>query len=276
MKIFVNGCSHTALTNTEIIKVGNRKKISTRLIEKPSWSLGVKDYFNIKQLISYNCPLPFDAYDRTNEILPYGNHLLGSYVNINSNQNLSKHGNYIDYKKPFLVSYAADGKGNDSILFDTVYFLNEMEKNKVTIDYVVIQFSGPSRRLVSTSTDDFAFASPHDNTKYGLNFEPSASYATLKIMYILQNILNNKKIKYRFLNYFPLDDKMKNIKLLDEIDLDKFIQYKDNHVLFDGWINSIIEDGLSIDPQGHPNDELREIISNKVIDSINSDFKKIL
>ena len=65
------------------------------------------------------------------------------------------------------------------------------------------------------------------------------------------------------MNYFKLDNKIqKKNYTFDELDLSKFISYKDKHPLFDGWLDSMVSDNLSRDSEGHPSNKGYELISD--------------
>lgn len=157
---------------------------------------------------------------------------------------------------------------------DTISTLYNFKKLNIKLDFVVVQWSGPSRRLISGAPKIepqdgiYRFANPHEYYEFGLNLEPSGSWITLNNMMILQNYFKDNNINYTFLNYFPLDKSLSNSFAFKELDLSKFLVYKNNHPIFDGWIDSILKDKLSIDDHGHPNDKLQEMISSMVVDRI--------
>ena len=82
-------------------------------------------------------------------------------------------------------------------------------------------------------------------------------------MVILQDYLKKGGYDYYFLNYFPLNGLIKEETIYNELDLSKFISYKDTHPIFDGWIDNIKKDGLAVDEDGHPNVDLMKIISDE-------------
>lgn len=181
-------------------------------------------------------------------------------------------------KNDMILSIASDGKGNDSILMNTLSTLRYYKNNNIKIDYVLVQWSGPSRRLVSTDKEDLTYSTPYENYEYGVNFEPSASSITLNYMVILQEYLKENNINYNFLNYFPLDKKIENLipELYEELDVDKFLQYKTHHPIWGGWIEHIKNDKLAIDEQGHPGLKLQKIIGDLVYEKIIKYNSKII
>ena len=253
MKILVNGCSHSACTRTHIANIKN-KLVLLPETTRPSWVTNLSEDLNIKNLYSMMTPLFSKSWDGFGDDLK-------SYLEINSNE--------------FIVTLAEDGKGNDSIFMDTISTLYNFKKLNIKLDFVIVQWSGPSRKLISGAPkmepDDgiYRYANPHEYYEFGLNLEPAGSWITLNNMMILQNYLKDNNINYTFLNYFPLDSSLEDSFAFKELDLSKFLVYKNNHPIFDGWIESIKKDNLSIDKDGHPNEELQKIISDKVIKRVN-------
>lgn len=251
MKILVNGCSHSACGPTNIATISNR--LVPVQDSRKSWVTKLSSDLNLKNLYSIKQPLFSKSWDGFGDDLK-------SYLEISSSK--------------FIVTLAEDGKGNDSIFMDTISTLYNFKKLNIKLDFVVVQWSGPSRRLISGAPKIepqdgiYRFANPHEYYEFGLNLEPSGSWITLNNMVILQNYFKDNNINYTFLNYFPLDRSLSNSFAFKELDLSKFLVYKNNHPIFDGWIDSILKDKLSIDPQGHPNDKLQKMISSMVVDRI--------
>jgi hypothetical protein len=263
MKIFINGCSHTAI---DYICWYDRKK---QLIHQPrnrkSWITFTKEKLNIPNLAStYTNPA-----GNPNKLEKLG---LEEASSLDWRECIKVYGN-----KPHIISLATDGKGNDSILFDSLNYLRYCKRENIKLDYVCIQWSGPGRRLVTTDMEDLDFANPHENYQFGTNLEPGGSFHTLNYMVILQNYLKENNINYNFINYFPLDRRVIDIdkKLYTELDKTKFLSYKKYHPIVEGWLPNILKDGLATDTFGHPNEELMEIIADKVVKNIVKYKKKI-
>jgi hypothetical protein len=263
MKIFINGCSHTAI---DYICWYNRKK---QLIHQPqnrkSWITFAKEKLDIPNLAStYTNPA-----GNPENLKKLG---LGEDASLDWRECIKVYGN-----TPHIISLATDGKGNDSILFDSLNYLRYCKRENIKLDYVCIQWSGPGRRLVTTDVKDLDFANPHENYQFGTNLEPGGSFHTLNYMVILQNYLKENNINYNFINYFPLDRRVIDIdkKLYRELDKTKFLSYKKYHPIVEGWLPNILKDGLAIDTDGHPNEELMEIIADKVVKNIVKYNKKI-
>jgi len=252
MKVLVNGCSHSKLGYSTFIHVeGERILIEPPKKYNPSWQRYLAKKLNLKKFLGINTnykPAPTKQND-FREFVP-----LEWVFEWDENNSI--------------ISLATDGKGNDSIMMDTLSTLREFENKGEKIDLVLIQFSGPTRRLVSPHNIRYAYANPHDNFEYGLNFEPSGSLLTLHNMVILQDYLKKGGYEYYFLNYFGLDESVKDEEIYKELDLSHFITYKDNHPIFDGWLDRIKKDNLAIDDDGHPSLELMQIISDKFCDKI--------
>lgn len=251
MKVLINGCSHSKV-GFSVFENDDRSTIYTvpeQIIK--SWQWYFAKLLKINNLLSIVtkpnapkiCPDTYRKFVPIEFIFEYG-------------------------EDDCIISLASDGKGNDSILFDTLYALRGFESRGEKIDLVIIQFSGPSRRLVSTDVDDLAYANPHENFEFGVNFEPVGSLLTLHSMLVLQDFLKRGNYNYFFLNYFSLDRRIETQNVYNELDLSKFITYKDKHPIFDGWLEHIKNDGLSIDEFGHPNLELMELISKSFFDKL--------
>lgn len=251
MKILVNGCSHSKLGYSTFLDISKNNIHTPTKKSVNSWQWFLADKLNITKILSIN----------TNYIVqPHKESDFRPSVPLD----------YIfEYNEnDCIISLATDGKGNDSILMDTLSSLREFENRGEKIDLVLIQFSGPNRRLVSPDDIRYAYSNPHDNFEYGLNFEPSGSLLTIHNMVILQDYLKKGGYEYYFLNYFPLNKLVKEERIYNELDLSKFISYKDTHPIFDGWIDNIKKDGLAVDVDGHPNVELMKIISDKFFSKI--------
>jgi hypothetical protein len=252
MRVLINGCSHTAIESYGVngqetsFKDKDISHIGNPNIRK-SWIWELKKLINIKNV--YTVPQP------------------------KINLEISKYSKI--FNKETIISLANDAQGNDSIMFSTLSFLRELDRINKKPDLVLIQFSGPVRRIVSRVDDNITFSTPHENYEFGMNFEPSGSFLTLNNMIVLQDYLKTHKYNYYFLNYFPINNIVENLEIYKELDLSKFITYKNNHPIFDGWLNDVVKDGLSIDEFGHPNEECMEIISNKFYEKLILD-KKII
>lgn len=255
MRILINGCSHSRLQYGVWVDKKNKKFHQPNSEYGRSWiislceNLGINTADSSNNIFSIQTNPIADIDKKTN--LPFStiHEVLKSFK-----------------KKEMVLSIATDGKGNDSILMDTLSTLRYCKNNNIKIDYVLVQWSGPSRRLVSTDKEDLIYANPSENFEYGVNFEPSASVITLNYMIILQGYLKENNINYNFLNYFPLDKKIIKLvpKIYRELDLTKFLKYKNHHPIIGGWIDHIKNDKLAIDNDGHPGLKLQKIIGDMV------------
>lgn len=255
MKIFINGCSHTAIDY--ISWYDKKRKRIFQPKNRPSWISILREKLDIPNLAStYTNPTKYSPdyhpFPKEPEALEWMD-CIKLYRN-----------------ESHIISLATDGKGNDSILFDSLSYLRYCKRQNIKLDYVCIQWSGPGRRLVTTDKNDLDFSNPHENYEFGTNLEPSGSFHTLNYMIILQNYLKENNINYNFISYFPLDKKIIDIdkKLYRELDKTKFLSYKKYHPIVEAWLPNILKDGLAIDLQGHPSPELQEIIADKVIKNI--------
>lgn len=252
MKILVNGCSHSKLGYSTFGYIdGDMTPIEPPEKYNPSWQRYLAKELNLKKFLGINTnykPAPQEQND-FREFVPL------EWV-------------FKWNEKESIISLATDGKGNDSIMMDTLSTLRGFEKRGKKVDLVLIQFSGPTRRLVSPDYIRYAYSNPYINHEFGINFEPSGSLLTLHNMVILQDYLKKGGYEYYFLNYFGLDTLVKDEAIYKELDLSHFITYKDNHPIFDGWLDRIKKDNLAIDDDGHPSLELMQIISDKFYNRI--------
>ena len=200
--------------------------------------------------------------------------------------NLNKNGLYLE---------SQHGKSNDRLFLECLRSLNLFE-----FDYVVIQWTHPSRSFYSVPDGDPRFSREHDdkrNISYrpsgllGVNFggydinvhshlsdgdknynniypkmEPQATLQTLSYMISIQNILKEKKIKYCFINYHELDEHILNISLLsDLVDWSKFIYIENENEKTKGIYNFFEsrKDLIHYDNLHH-NEKGAEIIFNRL------------
>ena len=173
---------------------------------------------------------------------------------------------YSNYFKPYaeVINNSQQGKANDSIFSDTIFTISSY-KDKRNI-YCVIQFSSTNRRTHMLPNGETISVNPHDNIKYHLKLEPMASMDTLCYIFALQKIFDNLNINYCMLSYFPIENTQENeIFVKNNIDLTKFISYDDSkHPLFDGFINSMKNDNLTKDEEGHPSQKGHMFLYEKI------------
>lgn len=137
-----------------------------------------------------------------------------------------------------LINESRCGVGNDYIFHKSLESINKLIKFNRNPNYVMIQWSGPNRRLYCTHDGQYLNVNNFDNVKYYVKFEPMGSEHTIHYMFSLQEFLKKNKIKYFFINYFPLDESIKKLSIFHEIDLDNFINFNSNdNVLMTGIID---------------------------------------
>ena len=169
-----------------------------------------------------------------------------------------------------VINDAVSGAGNDHIFHTTLESLGVLSNSSIKVDYVIIQWSGPSRRE-HTFPNGYGrvFVNPTENLEYHLKFEPMASTHSLHYMYTLQELLKSKGIKYYFFNYIPLDNDIKKLSIYKQMDFNKFINFEvGKETIFYGLVNLIIDKKLNNDLQGHANLDGNTFISSRILEKI--------
>lgn len=181
----------------------------------------------------------------------------------------------------FVWNSATDGKGNDSIYFETITNVTRLIDENKKPDLVSIQWSGPARRLITiydksiylrkgelseTEWDGFILnCNPHDFSYMYPHFEPLGSFITLFYIYSLQEFLKNNNINYTFHCYMPLDSLVETQYLYKKLNLDNFVSFDDDkHPILDGWIDFVRETNLNEDKFGHPNQKGKKYITHRI------------
>ena len=279
MKIYVNGCSHSKCHLD--IGIVSWPLLVNLFIENDYEDVGSESTLLKKSLLKKDESLT--TYSKSKYV--YDNHYRNVFLE------------FVKEKENYFISEATDAKGNDSILYETMESLRYLKKNGNLPDICIIQWSGHSRNLMTPILQEHSnilipkeYVPQHKkshNTQYRyctpqnefgnrlLLFEPSASLRTLNHMVILQEYLKSINVNYIFINYFPLDNQIKNLPILSELDLDKFVSYdKSTDPIFDGWIDKITKNkkyGLDLnkDKEGHPNINGMKLLYFRIINKIN-------
>lgn len=187
------------------------------------------------------------------------------YVN---NHGLDELGD-IDTNNTVLYNFSDSGKGNDLIFFETIEFLNKCRNQKVVPDYVLIQWSGPSRFAKQSYDGSMELFTPSDSDIELLSFEPFASNRTLYFISALQDILNQMNVEYSFCCYMDLDVGSTNSETFNNIDLTKFIKFGESHPILGGFRNDMRSNGYIIDAAGHPSYFGHWFLANKFLEKLN-------
>jgi hypothetical protein len=233
MILYTNGCSHTDdLPYTERYDVNHKNTYAWPVKLMDNLSTNYKYIRNLDQLKS----------DKLNDL---------------SQNDLA-------------INDAVSGAGNDHIFHSTLESLGVLFNLNIKIDYVIIQWSGPSRREhIFPNGTGRVFVNPTENLDYHLKFEPMASTHSLHYMYTLQELLKSKGIKYYFFNYIPLDNDIKKLSIYKQMDFNKFINFEvGKETIFNGLVNLIIDKKFNNDSQGHANLDGNTFISNKILEKI--------
>lgn len=182
-----------------------------------------------------------------------------------------------------LIDSADHGKSNQKIYIETIDWVTRLMKINKKPHLVVIQWSGPERKLDYNYDDALTYdydkhkeifyhsidINPHDSFSRGLIPEPLASKMTIQYMLLLQSFLKSHNIEYAFIPYMKLQS-------------DEFVQpelrYLDKRKLttdlFKGHRDDFRRRCIVEDYNGHPNLISSNEIVDKVLDIINlSEFK---
>jgi len=164
------------------------------------------------------------------------------------------------------ISVAKSGKGNDAICFETINYIEYLKKIDKKPDYVCIQWSGTSRKIIQTIDNKINFINPHSdkNLLDRLNFEPLGSSLTKTYYIILQNYLQNNNINYVFMDYMGIDEKTYNDYIDDSIDYTKVVTNKKTTL-----IDELKKKNWVVDRFGHPNEIGYHYLASKVCDILN-------
>lgn len=172
-------------------------------------------------------------------------------------------------KEDILLNDARHGASNDYIFHSSLETLTNLISQNRKPDYVIIQWSGPNRRLYCDENGEKCFVNLYDNTEYYIKFEPMGSEHTIHYMYTLQEFLKNNNINYLFLPYMSLDESINDLFVFKLIDRERIIDFNmGNDVFYKGIIDYIKTNNLNRDEQGHPNEIGYSVISDKIIEKI--------
>ena len=175
-----------------------------------------------------------------------------------------------NFKKDSNVLYnqALHGAGNDFIFHKSLETISSLIENGNKPDYVVIQWSGPNRRL-HTLPEGYVFVNPYDNTELGVKFEPYGSEHTIHYMFSLQQFLKENKINYLFFNYMALDTHIEKTSIYQRIDFDKFVNFgMGNEIIFNGLINFLRLKNMCCDGAGHANNDGQYLIASEIANKL--------
>lgn len=241
MVVLFNGCSHTFGQN--------------RTHPYCTYSNMILKYFDKKSKLFYN---------ESNEWLEFSH---------NSKLRYDKFEEFVKSSAETKgYNLSSRGKGNEAIFLETLECIEYLIEKKIKIDYVFIQWSGPSRNLSLDYKGNYNWVTPYDFNKKETLYEPEASRKTLYFIYYLQTILKKYKINYSFICYQEIDKEICDNIIFNKIDKSKFIIKKDNFT--EGIISDFRKEGLVLDAGGHPNilgnyKLFTELLNNLKIDTSN-------
>jgi hypothetical protein len=184
---------------------------------------------------------------------PYSNN--SSYDSIKENSNV-------------LYNQALHGAGNDYIFHTSLETISGLLSSNNKPDYVIIQWSGPNRRLHSTPEGGHLFVNPYDNTELGVIFEPMASKQTLNYIFTMQEFLKHNNINYLFFNYMGLSKLIKKTKVYTHIDFNNIVDFGLDESMFSGLIDFFKSKNMNCDEGGHPNEDGNYFIGKHITEKL--------
>jgi hypothetical protein len=117
-----------------------------------------------------------------------------------------------------LINDSQCGVGNDFIFHKSLESLIKLIDESKKPELVIIQWSGPNRRLHCDMNGNYYYVNLTDHLKYHPKYEPMGSEHTLHYMFSLQEFLKTNGIKYYFFNYMDLDSSTKSLNTYKKID----------------------------------------------------------
>lgn len=194
-------------------------------------------------------------------------------------KNISKNSNYlinpilnsINIKQSFLLNESSNGAGNDYIFHRSLETITKLINYNIPPDYVIIQWSGPNRRMHYTKDGKFIFVNLNDDSDFGIKFEPIASTETLHYMFSLQQFLKSKNIKYLFFNYIGLATHIKHNPIYYHLDFDNIVDFGIDDILENGLLEYIKSNNMNCDNPGHPNEIGNHFIANHITHKLGYD-----
>jgi hypothetical protein len=265
MFIISNGCSHTFTSQSN------------------NYLSYLQDFIGNSITLDYISATSYLFGGEKQELSVFDERQEESWVNLNNFGKVIQPDNFsiinkLETTNNGIISLSFDGKSNQTIFLETIEYINRCISVDSKPDYVIVQWSGPSRNLQcipnSYTTYEWVEVTPHDNTENGVLMEPLASLQTLMYIYNLQTFLKSNDIKYTFLCYMELDSSVTKLDTFNSIDLNNFISYETSHPILKGFLNDFKEIGWTKDKPGHPDTVASKYISIKIMEHINPNFKE--
>ena len=161
-----------------------------------------------------------------------------------------------------LINDSQCGAGNDFIFHKSLESISKLIDEIKTPELVIIQWSGPNRRLHCDINGNYYYVNLTDHLKYQPKYEPMGSEHTLHYMFSLQEFLKINSIKYYFFNYMDLNQSIKLLNIYNKIDWE--CDYEINMI-------HLKKNGLVADDFGHPSLEGQYWIANNISKKLNYD-----
>ena len=193
--------------------------------------------------------------------------------NFNSHYSNTQQFNIDDIRNSenFVINESNCGAGNDYIFHTFIESYNKLKNENLKPDLVIIQWSGPNRRIHQEPNGQLIFVNPQENYDYHVKYEPMGSLHTLQYMFLIQEMLKRDNVKYYFFNYMSLSHDIFQSYIYNSIDNSKFIKFTNNSSLIDGLMDFIKNEKLTCDDLGHPNSDGYNFIVKKLIQQYEQD-----
>jgi hypothetical protein len=165
-----------------------------------------------------------------------------------------------------LINDSQCGVGNDYIFHKSLESITKLINEKKKPELVIIQWSGPNRRLHCDIDGNYYYVNLTDHIKYQPKYEPMGSEHTLHYMFCLHSFLEKNNIPYLFFNYMDLNNSIKKLEIYNEIDWTKSILINRNLLISKKYIH---------DNEGHPNTAGHLYIANVIAKKLNINYNII-
>jgi hypothetical protein len=152
-----------------------------------------------------------------------------------------------------LINESVCGVGNDFIFHKTLESITELINKNQKPELVIIQWSGPNRRLHCDINGKYYYVNLTDHLQYSPKYEPMGSEHTIHYMYAIQEFLKSNGIKYYFFNYMDLDKSSNFLSVYKKINWNSDLNIK---------MLQLRKNGLLADDFGHPSIGGQFYISN--------------
>ena len=171
--------------------------------------------------------------------------------------------------EPIGISLARSGKGNDTILYETIEAIEHLKSINKKPKLVFIQWSGPNRRLIQhiSRYEEVYYVNPNDGSPNLIPMEPLASKQSITYIKCLETYLKSNNIDYIFIPFmeFDPDDNYKSTKTYKSLDFENIILAPSG---WGGFRTHFIEKNMNIDEAGHTTILGHWVLANLIINRV--------